>query len=213
MACSLFNICLSIFLEQDPSIGRIVALDEAHKVSSFWSQQGGLNVLLNSCQYMNTSSEATVFTNTLLATVRLQRHLGVRVIISTQEPTISPALLDLSSVTIVHRFTSPDWLRILKAHVAPAASQLLSSIIDEEADGQYKPTRRDQPSGNEIARGIFSDIVSLGTGEALLFAPNALVATNSLLSHVNSQRLGFSYLKVRIRTRITADGGRSVLSG
>ncbi|KLU93221.1 hypothetical protein MAPG_12158, partial [Magnaporthiopsis poae ATCC 64411] len=31
-ACSLFNICLSLFLEQDSSrIGRVVALDEAHK--------------------------------------------------------------------------------------------------------------------------------------------------------------------------------------
>lgn len=31
-ACMLFNVCLSIFLEQDPRVGRIVALDEAHKV-------------------------------------------------------------------------------------------------------------------------------------------------------------------------------------
>ena len=32
-ACSLFNICLSLFLEQSISCGRVVALDEAHKVS------------------------------------------------------------------------------------------------------------------------------------------------------------------------------------
>ncbi|KAI6478784.1 hypothetical protein MCOR13_011661, partial [Pyricularia oryzae] len=30
-ACSLFNICLSLFLEQESKIGRVVALDEAHK--------------------------------------------------------------------------------------------------------------------------------------------------------------------------------------
>ncbi|EGE04190.1 hypothetical protein TEQG_03221 [Trichophyton equinum CBS 127.97] len=30
-ACSLFNVCLEIFLEQSPVIGRVVALDEAHK--------------------------------------------------------------------------------------------------------------------------------------------------------------------------------------
>ena len=31
-ACTLFNMCLSIFLEDRQDIGRIVALDEAHKV-------------------------------------------------------------------------------------------------------------------------------------------------------------------------------------
>ena len=32
-ACTLFNICLSLFLEGRQDIGRLVALDEAHKVS------------------------------------------------------------------------------------------------------------------------------------------------------------------------------------
>ncbi len=31
-ACTLFNMCLSIFLENRQGVGRIVALDEAHKV-------------------------------------------------------------------------------------------------------------------------------------------------------------------------------------
>lgn len=31
-ACSLFNICLDIFLEERNASGRIIALDEAHKV-------------------------------------------------------------------------------------------------------------------------------------------------------------------------------------
>lgn len=34
-ACSLFNICFEIFMEQDTKVGRIVALDEAHKVGDF----------------------------------------------------------------------------------------------------------------------------------------------------------------------------------
>lgn len=91
-ACQLFNICLSMFLEQDKEIGRVVALDEAHK-------------------YMNDSGDSSALTDNLLETIRLQRHLAVRIIISTQEPTISPKLLDLCSITIVHRFTSPEWLR------------------------------------------------------------------------------------------------------
>ncbi|APA15326.1 hypothetical protein sscle_14g100960 [Sclerotinia sclerotiorum 1980 UF-70] len=51
-ACSLFNICLSIFLEQSLNVGRVIVLDEAHK-------------------YMNTSAEASTLTNTLLSIVRL----------------------------------------------------------------------------------------------------------------------------------------------
>lgn len=35
-ACSLFNICLSIFMERRNEGGRVVALDEAHKVRNFY---------------------------------------------------------------------------------------------------------------------------------------------------------------------------------
>ena len=31
-ACALFNICIALFLEERGNVGRIVALDEAHKV-------------------------------------------------------------------------------------------------------------------------------------------------------------------------------------
>ena len=112
-ACTIFNISLSIFLEQDLTTGRVIALDEAHK-------------------YMNASSEAIMFTETLLATIRLQRHLGARVFISTQEPTISPKLLDLSSSIIVHRFTSPQWLQIL-SKTSSSAGCLRSSDRHSES--------------------------------------------------------------------------------
>ena len=36
-ACTLFSICLDLFLENRDRAGRIVALDEAHKVSLFRS--------------------------------------------------------------------------------------------------------------------------------------------------------------------------------
>jgi len=98
-ACALFNMCLSLFLEhKTQGVGRVVALDEAHK-------------------YMNSATEASTLTETLLSSIRLQRHLGTRVFISTQEPTISPALLDLCSITIVHRFSSPEWLKCLRQHL------------------------------------------------------------------------------------------------
>ncbi|KAK0124580.1 hypothetical protein ONS95_009529 [Cadophora gregata] len=180
-ACALFNMCLSLFLEQKTTIGRVVALDEAHK-------------------YMNAGSEASTLTNTLLSSIRLQRHLGARVFISTQEPSISPKLLDLCSITVVHRFTSPDWLRCLRSHLAALDN-------DEEVLGNPK-AKLDN---------VFNQIVRLKVGQALLFAPSAIVdvkkaEVESGIGKDEIQRLGIGYLRVKIRDRVTADGGRSVLA-
>ncbi|KAI1490212.1 hypothetical protein F5X96DRAFT_694949 [Biscogniauxia mediterranea] len=219
MACSLFNICLSLFLEQDqqqqspapspssippPPIGRIVALDEAHKYLS-----------------ADTGTDAMGLTRTLLATIRLQRHLGVRVVVSTQEPGgVSPRLLDLCSATVVHRFTSPAWMGVLRGHLAAR-------------DGGQQQ--------------LFDEVVSLKVGEALLFAPSALVGMEEVKVsssggggeredggddgssgatgvseakpkpkpkpvRMSVKRLGDEVLKIRVRNRITVDGGKSILA-
>src|SRR5204863_353082 len=80
----------------------------------------------------------------LLQVIRLQRHLGTRVIISTQEPSISPKLLDLCSVTIVHRFTSPDWLKTLRRHLAGASltARALEDGLDREGEGGASRSRK-----------------------------------------------------------------------
>ncbi|PLB49299.1 hypothetical protein P170DRAFT_408430 [Aspergillus steynii IBT 23096] len=184
-ACCLFDICLSIFLEQDQSVGRVVALDEAHK-------------------YMNSSAEASAFTKALLAVVRLQRHLGVRIIISTQEPTISTDLLNLCSVTIVHRFTSPEWFRILHHHLAGASDNCFAAksgaLLEDENE-------------EEEAESLFTKIVRLTVGEALLFAPSAIVGTRVAKDgDVTVHRLGVRHLSVKVRARLTDDGGKCVLS-
>jgi len=186
-------MCLSIFLEQPPTIGRIIALDEAHKVKSnldqdwvkfFWYRK-----------YMNSSTEANNLTNTLLSTIRLQRHLGARVLILTQEPTISPALLDLCSITIVHRFTSPAWLHTLKTHLAALD---LTQI---------------QENGENTGREVFGEIVKLRVGEALCFSPSAMVDVEKLQGgQVKVKKLGTGYLKIKVRDRLTQDGGKSIMA-
>lgn len=158
-ACSLFTICLSLFLEQESDVGRVVALDEAHK-------------------YMAGSGESETLTERLLSAIRLQRHLAARVFISTQEPTISPKLLDLCSAIIVHRFTSPEWLHTLKAHLA-GASALATTAEAFDTDytagtALFAPALGGRRSEHLLAN-IFQQIVSLRTGEALLFAPNAAI--------------------------------------
>ncbi|KAL1968148.1 hypothetical protein VTN77DRAFT_2279 [Rasamsonia byssochlamydoides] len=206
-ACALFNICLSLFLENRHEGGRLVALDEAHKFLTI------------------NSSEAVEFTETLLSVIRQQRHLATRVVIATQEPTLSPSLLDLCNVTIVHRFTSPAWFKALAGHLAGALIGKRQGVKNgaEEEDGE--PVR------------LFDRIVTLSTGEALVFCPTAMLdvvdeandgsATDdsdavksdpgsdtetSTDSAPSLQELGPRYVRVRIRARVTVDGGCSILA-
>ncbi|KAE8548237.1 hypothetical protein EYB25_010031 [Talaromyces marneffei] len=188
-ACSLFNVCFEIFMEQNTDVGRVVALDEAHK-------------------YLKGSIDSQNFTDTLLSTVRLQRHLGARILISTQEPTISSDLLSLCSITIVHKFSSPAWLRVLQGHVAAAAlgTQPGGQVLDNTDEGSPK-----HQMSNKLS--FMNQIVDLNVGEALLFAPGAIL--ESKMEGVNPQglrRLGAGYMVVKIRERLTEDGGQSVLA-
>lgn len=205
MACSLFNICLQLSVEGKQSVGRIVALDEAHK-------------------YMTASPESRNLTDKLLGIIRLQRHLGARIIISTQEPTISPKLLDLCSVTIVHRFTSPDWLRTLQGHLAGVSYM---SVTSGESNGSPDEAGAVQCAVKPLAMGgknaimdLFAMIVSLRTGEALVFSPSAIidlrekadVAAAADDAETAIVRLAHRALRIQVRTRLTQDGGRSVMA-
>lgn len=166
--CMLFDICLSIAKENRPKCGLVVTLDEAHK-------------------YMNQSPTAKNFTDRLLLTVREQRHIGIRVIIATQEPTISEKLLDLCSVSIVHQFKSPAWFQTIRNHLG-GASSMLSSPEEQSC--------------------LFEDIVGLAVGESRVFAPGACVSVGD---DGKPRRLGSGVIHMRTRTRFGVDGGVSVM--
>ncbi|KAK6438122.1 hypothetical protein LTR95_005682 [Oleoguttula sp. CCFEE 5521] len=171
-ACMLFDICLSIAKEKPITSGLVIALDEAHK-------------------YIDSCSAATTFTNSLLSTIREQRHKGVRVIIATQEPTISEKLLDLCSVTIVHRFTSPEWFQTLKRHLS-GCSELTRSAEEQAA--------------------LFKRIVGFGQGESLVFSPSSYVMLRVEGEVQVVGKLGDGVLRMKTRLRVGADGGRSVMA-
>lgn len=141
---------------------------------------------------MTSAPEAATLTESLLSAIRLQRHLGTRIFISTQEPTISPKLLDLCSVTIVHRFTSPEWLRCLRAHLA--------ALDDATASGKAELKR------------ILHEIVQLRVGEALMFAPSASIDGEDADGKYQIKRLGMDYLRVQVRSRVTKDGGKTQMA-
>ncbi|KAJ9103641.1 hypothetical protein QFC19_004216 [Naganishia cerealis] len=95
-ACSLFEIVLKLFNRADIGIGKVVVLDEAHK---YLSEVG------------KTQTEGSKrLTERMVSFTRQQRHLAMRIVIST--------LLDLCSMIICHRFYSTGWWSHLGKHVA-----------------------------------------------------------------------------------------------
>ena len=125
---------------------------------------------------------AKALNETLLQTIRLQRHFGARVIISTQEPTLLTDLIALCSIVFIHRFSSPEWLSAIKRHI-PMSQQAVQTLMNK--------------------------IESLKTGTALVYSPNAVLGWNEddcLIKGTGKM------VKVSIRKRITSDGGQSVLA-
>lgn len=158
---------------------------------------------------MSTSAEAQTLTGSLLSVIRLQRHLGARVIISTQEPTISPHLLDLCSVTIVHRFTSPAWMNTLKRHLAA----ITNTETEMETAATLTAPTKDALIDVADSFTLFNTIVQLHVGEALLFSPAAMVALEfGSDGEVGVKTLGPRCLKILVRNRLTSDGGVSVMA-
>ncbi|KAI9725779.1 MAG: hypothetical protein M1834_009746 [Cirrosporium novae-zelandiae] len=168
-ACILFQIGLRMYLESSSTSGKVVVVDEAHK-------------------YITDTPSSKQLTESLLAVIRQQRHYGTRVIISTQEPTISPQLIGLCSITIIHRFSSPEWFSALRKHVS---------------------TFRKEDENNKRAEELFNRILKLGTGQALVFAPTAIVRNTKAKDEW--VKLSTETLELEIRKRMTWDGGKSVV--
>jgi hypothetical protein len=181
----------------------------------------------------STSPEAADLTDTLLSVVRQQRHLAARVLIATQEPTLAPALLELCNVTIIHRFSSPAWFKAIKSHIAGAgieglgpnntASSTIFQKIVRLPTGEalvFCPTALlDIAKHNDQQDEELSSVTSSSrpdTPDGPSSAESTQIATTDFDSQDESTfhrviQLGTSYAHIRVRNRITVDGGRSVL--
>jgi len=123
---------------------------------------------------------AKALNETLLQTIRLQRHYGARVVVSTQEPTLLTDIIALCSMTFIHRFSSPEWLSAVQRHIP----------VTEQDKGT-----------------LMKQIENLKTGAALLYSPGAIFGYNEHRELVTgTQKL----VKIVVRKRITNDGGRSI---
>jgi hypothetical protein len=150
---------------------------------------------INILQYMTDSPASKALTESLLSVIRQQRHYGARVLISTQEPTISPRLIDLCSMTVIHRFSSPDWMNVLKQHVSFSEGS----------------------KSNDSEGSLLNQILRLKTGEALVFAPSAILGLStgddeaSGDGEQNWSTAANELIRARMRKRVTWDGGASIL--
>ncbi|KAF9075978.1 hypothetical protein BDP27DRAFT_1380598 [Rhodocollybia butyracea] len=168
-ACGLFEVITRLFVRAEVNTGKVLVVDEAHK-------------------YLSSNNNASGFTKALLSLTRQQRHLAMRVIISTQEPTVvNPVLLDLCTVTILHRFSSPSWWIHLEKHVS-------ADFSNTEA---------------------FDRVVRLQTGEAIVLAPSGLTTFPSSVSGdpeamQSVGHIGRHYIVLKTRQRVIVDGGASV---
>jgi hypothetical protein len=84
-----------MFRRTETGCGKLVVFDEAHK-------------------YLDTKMGDLC--SDVVELVRMMRHHGIRVVVSTQNPSIlDPELFELSSAVILHRFSSPSWCVSLRS--------------------------------------------------------------------------------------------------
>ena len=63
----------------------------------------------------------------------------------------------------------------------------------------------------ELEMGFLFEVVKLKVGEALLFAPSAVMDLDMTDGgEIGLQKLGIGFLKVRARARLTTDGGEAL---
>ena len=90
-ALGLFVVMLNIFANagREEGFNKLIVFDEAHK-------------------YMDNPD----LTGHIVDVIRQMRHQGVSVLIASQDPPSLPtAIIELSSLVILHRFNSPQWLK------------------------------------------------------------------------------------------------------
>ena len=101
-ALGLFVIMLNIYsgvkLYEGSHFNKFIVFDEAHK-------------------YMDNKD----LTNSIVTAIREMRHKGVNIMIASQDPPSLPnEIIELSSIVLMHKFNSPQWLK----HIQRSITQL-----------------------------------------------------------------------------------------
>lgn len=116
-ALGLFVIMLNIFSGVKEvgglSFNKFIVFDEAHK-------------------YMDNRD----LTGTIVTAIREMRHKGVSIMIASQDPPSLPnEIIELSSILILHKFNSPQWLKHIQKSITPV-SELNPADLSSLAPGE-----------------------------------------------------------------------------
>ncbi|MBC7913846.1 MAG: ATP-binding protein [Pyrinomonadaceae bacterium] len=116
-ALGLFVIMLNIFSGvkevNGKTFNKFIVFDEAHK-------------------YMNNKD----LTNSIVTAIREMRHKGVSILIASQDPPSLPnEIIELSSIVLLHKFNSPQWLKHIQKSITPLQS-LTPSDLSALAPGE-----------------------------------------------------------------------------
>lgn len=115
-ALGLFVVMLNIFANagHDDRYNKLIIFDEAHK-------------------YMDNPD----LTSHIVDVIRQMRHQGVSVMIASQDPPSLPnAIIELSSIIVLHRFNSPQWLRHIQKSITALSDltpQQMAALLPGEA--------------------------------------------------------------------------------
>ncbi len=126
----------------------------------------------------------------------------------------------------MHRFSLPDWLSVLAKHLAGVSriARAISQTTQYQPE-EYEEKKNTSHSGlfgvslspEDPVADLFQQIVGLRTGEALVFAPSAIMSLEKKMDSegevkVTARKLAHHVLRVMTRARITADGGKSIMA-
>jgi DNA helicase HerA-like ATPase len=117
-ALAIFMVLLNRFgqvSEETESLNKIIVFDEAHK-------------------YMTNAR----LTQAIVDNIRLMRHRGTTVVLASQDPPSVPKeVIELSTVIVTHRFTSPKWLdHVRKVSSAFGEASMQPSQLARLASGE-----------------------------------------------------------------------------
>jgi hypothetical protein len=116
-ALGLFVVMLNIFANagRDEVYNKLIVFDEAHK-------------------YMDNPE----LTGHIVDVIRQMRHQGVSVLIASQDPPSLPnAIIELSSLVILHRFNSPQWLKHVQRSITALADLTPAQLAGLRAGDAY----------------------------------------------------------------------------
>jgi len=103
------------WIEKDEALGLFVVMMKIFATSRFHDRDFNKLVVFDEAHKYITESELI---SQVVETIREMRHQATSVVIASQDPLSVPrAVVELTSILVLHRMTSPQWLKHLKSAI------------------------------------------------------------------------------------------------